>query len=973
MKYVSIKKIKIYNLQFEYNYLINIIYNLELHLDTLYNYCIITTTEKNNYNNRIYELIKHINSSYNDYLVNECNIDDNEDYDYFNSYFNKSIIDSDIDENNMFKILKETINTYKMININFENQYDIELYKTFMNNPFINIRKEIFKLTKKIGLSSILHILYFLYDTDYDLLMDDATKKMIQFYDKMFIPINISLSKNRSNKKMYIIKRLYQNDELLNKVVSIHILDIYSNDNNYLIIDGFFINDNINILLKSSQIYNRIIYNKKKLVEKLIEKLNIDDNFKINFMKHIKLYDIINLIDDYIYYDDINEKDDLYKKVVDKFNITMKEIYNNYINISNKSLQLLIKDFNQKNISITQTYYIIKYCLMNEDKITDANSLFNLIKDKKKGSILISNIIYNNLDFNLQYKLKKANINFKEQLEKIKSLKIEDIDMKKLLITSNNIPDYVKNLTLEKIDEMAANNADYYKQLLYVRTILKYPWNTNEIILTDNLINYINNLKNKFKLLSYGHKEAKNTLIKIIGKILTNPNSRGDAISLVGPPGVGKTLLAKSISSALDIPFVQITLGGQNDGEILHGHGYTYSGAQPGMIVKKMVEAGKSRCIMYFDELDKVCIKNGNINEISSILIHLTDPNMNKTFQDRFFQGIDFPLDKVIMIFSYNDSNLIDPILLDRLKEINIKPYNIIDKIKITQKFILPEIINNIGLNDYNITISNDNIQYIIENYTIEAGVRDLKRHIENILLSINIERIYGNLLNDTNDLIINNDIINQFLTKPNISYNIIHSNSIVGVINGLYATNNGNGGIIPIQIFKNFNQYKSNLKLTGNQKDIMKESVSCAYTCAVNYINNNLTHYSISNLSDFIHTNFPFGFHIHTPNTSTPKDGPSAGVAFCIAFISRILNMKIKNDIAITGEIDLCGNITKIGGLQYKLLGAKRANVKTVYIPFDNKDDINDIQKYNKSLIDDNFKVIFVKTIDEIINQVLI
>jgi ATP-dependent Lon protease len=179
--------------------------------------------------------------------------------------------------------------------------------------------------------------------------------------------------------------------------------------------------------------------------------------------------------------------------------------------------------------------------------------------------------------------------------------------------------------------------------------------------------------------------QPKKSLLQIIGKWISNPSSQGTSFGLVGPPGVGKTLLAKSVSTALDIPFIQITLGGQNDGELLHGHGYTYSGSQPGLIIKKMVEAGKARCILYFDELDKSTSKHGNINEITSILIHLTDPNMNKTFQDRFFQGIDFPLDKVIMIFSYNDSQKIDPILLDRLFEIKVDPYSINEKIIIVK------------------------------------------------------------------------------------------------------------------------------------------------------------------------------------------------------------------------------------------------------------------------------------------------
>ena len=265
---------------------------------------------------------------------------------------------------------------------------------------------------------------------------------------------------------------------------------------------------------------------------------------------------------------------------------------------------------------------------------------------------------------------------------------------------------------------MKSQNNEFYKQKTYVDNVLKFPWSSNEntfenLKSSNQIIKYLNNLDNDLNNLTYGHEEAKKILLQTIAKWISNPSSGGKSLGFVGPPGVGKTLLAKSISNTLKIPFAEITLGGQNDGELLHGHGYTYSGSQPGLIIKKMVEMGTERCILFFDELDKTASKHGNNNEISSILIHLTDPNMNKSFQDRFFQGINFPLDKVIMIFSYNDSEKIDPILLDRLTEIKIKPYTLFDKINIIRDFVIPELKLNI-----NIKIEDYIIQYIIENYT---------------------------------------------------------------------------------------------------------------------------------------------------------------------------------------------------------------------------------------------------------------
>jgi endopeptidase La len=501
-----------------------------------------------------------------------------------------------------------------------------------------------------------------------------------------------------------------------------------------------------------------------------------------------------------------------------------------------------------------------------------------------------------------------------------------------------------------------------------------------ENIKKNNAIEYLSKVENKLDSSCYGHEEAKKSLLQIIGKWISNPNSMGTSFGFVGPPGVGKTLLAKSVSMALDIPFAQITLGGQNDGELLHGHGYTYSGSQPGLIVKKMVEAGNSRCILYFDELDKSTSKHGSINEITSILIHLTDPNMNKTFQDRFFQGVDFPLDKVIMIFSYNDSSLVDPILLDRIKEINIKPYSTNEKIKIVKEFIIPEMIDFIGLKDKSWThISEELCEYIIDNYTNEAGVRDIKRCIEKLFLTLNLDNIYKRnyFEKDNNDFVINKEVILNILDKPKIENTKIHKKPSIGIINGMYATTNGDGGIIPIQIFNNFASMSDNfdIKLTGKQGDVMKESVQCSLTSALSYINRNLDKFkkshNIIDLNEYIKTKFKYGFHVHTPSTSTPKDGPSAGCAFTSAFISIILNRPIKNDIAMTGEIELTGKITKIGGLNFKLIGAKKAGIKLVYVPKENEKDLEEIKENNPKLFNDDFQTKYFDYIDDIIEEI--
>ena len=273
--------------------------------------------------------------------------------------------------------------------------------------------------------------------------------------------------------------------------------------------------------------------------------------------------------------------------------------------------------------------------------------------------------------------------------------------------------------------------------------------------------------------------------------------------------------------------------------------------------------------------------------------------------------------------------------------------------------------------------ISDELIEYLIENYTHEAGVRSIKRYIEEIFLTLNLDKIYQR--NEFENKIfkeITKEIIIKILNDPKNDITKIHQKNMVGVINGLYATNNSDGGIIPIQIFNNHISGSSSyeIKLTGNQGNVMKESVQCSLTTALNYIKTNLHKYpEIMNFDEYLFTNFKFGFHIHVPSTSTPKDGPSAGCAFTTGFISRILNKPIKNDIAMTGEIELTGKITKIGGLNFKLFGAKKAGVKLVYVPKENENDFKEIITKNPLLVDDNFKVKFFDYIDEIIDEIIL
>ncbi len=941
----EIKKYKLYYLQLKYNKIINIINEFETHYNILINNNLIDT--QNNFSNLIYDIIKNLNSFYNN-LINYYLENTDTDIDILIKQHNNNII---------LKILDE--------------------YNNLPSDIFKETEIEINNLIKNYGYTDLKSMLSYLFPPNY---LDKSIMEYINEINDITIPIGYNINTiDVNNNYFWKTPIKFDNNDILNKKRE---LWIKLSKNNFICINLFFKIDKYSCKSKTSQIKSPILQkNKTNILSKIDNygNVNVDIKFLKSFLRHDYLGNIYCLTD--------IEYCDYIIKMYQKYS---KLIESTFVNI--------MKDFvNQDNIK--KMFDIIFLLLLGPDESIDvAGLLIGLIKEKKNNkSINVFDVMYNNMTFYIQSKIKKSNVNIKSSIEKLKSINTDDIDYKKQLIINKNIPESVKAMVLEKIEEMKSFNNEYYKQLLYVKTILNYPWSSsNDDIFYENLKNdkkksmeYLSGIEHNLNNSCYGHDEAKKYLLQMIAKWISNPNSMGTSIGLVGPPGVGKTLLAKSVSKALDIPFGQITLGGQNDGEILHGHGYTYSGSQPGMIVKKMVEMGKSRCILYFDELDKACSKHGTINEITSILIHLTDPNMNKTFQDRFFQGIDFPLDKVIMIFSYNDSSKVDPILLDRLKEIKVSPYTLEDKIEICNKHIIKEMAENVAMENM-ININEDMIRYLIDNYTNEAGVRDIKRKIEDIFMHLNIEKIYNkglfkseilpdvlhkskNKKNKTiNQIYLNKDKIIEILKEPDIIKRVINEHNQIGIINGLYATTNGDGGITPIQIYPNMQHSKDKyeIRLTGKQGEVMKESVLTSLTTAIEWLKN--SEYK-DNLENLMNSHVKNGFHVHTPDGATPKDGPSAGCAFTCAFISRILNKPIKNNIAMTGEIELTGKISKIGGLEFKLQGAKKAGVNLVYVPLENKKDIIEIKKKYINLIDNTFEIKLVNHINDIINYILL
>ena len=717
----------------------------------------------------------------------------------------------------------------------------------------------------------------------------------------------------------------------------------------YIVIHGIFDEDALTYL-----------YNHKIVTSKI--SANVDTHFNKKYIQMMSVKDIL-----------VNDNT--------LFSIMLQNAYKDHIKICIKPLSELYNEMKKINILKQRKNIILLLCSDSIDDHMKAKSLHDSFQCLYIP--FVANILLQNAKHNVQEKIKllehSQDINYKEKIALLRA------------------DDYIKQKAFEKLRDVQSGREISSKAQQYIDGLLKIPFGVyiqepifnrfKQIKKDSNLELFHNEMKYKingeFKeslaefdkekvvYMDYvretldncvhGHDPAKKHIERLIGQWI-HGEMKGSVFGFQGPPGTGKTTLAKNgfakclcDENGNSRPIAFLPIGGSSGSSFLEGHGYTYMGSTWGRIVDILMEQKCINPIIYIDELDKISMSERG-QEIIGILIHLTDPSQNSEFNDKYFAGIKFDLSKAIIIFSYNDSSKVDKILKDRITEIHMSPLSRKDKLIITHKFIIPEILHDIGFSKDDIIYNDTIINFIIDTYTNEAGVRKLKELLFTILREINIKYIKDDI---NLPFTIDEEFVKRlFIELPKNLFTKAENDASIGKVNGLFANSQGTGGITVIEVQITPSENKLSLTLTGNQGDVMKESMKCAKTLAWNLLSDeekaNVTH---------------DGLHIHCPMGATPKDGPSAGCAITLAIYSRLTKKLVNPSVAMTGEINLDGNIHAIGGLEAKLFGAYRAGVHTVLIPEENNDDL--ILFQSKYTID--LHVFTVKNIHDILQHSLL
>ena len=475
---------------------------------------------------------------------------------------------------------------------------------------------------------------------------------------------------------------------------------------------------------------------------------------------------------------------------------------------------------------------------------------------------------------------------------------------------------------LRKLQRMNPSMSDYAVQRSYIELILDLPWNK---VTKDNF-----DLEKARKILDrdhFGLEEVKERIIEHLAVLKLKGDMKSPIICLFGPPGVGKTSLGKSIAEALGLKYERVSLGGLRDEAEIRGHRKTYIGAMPGRIIKSIKKAQSSNPVFVLDEIDKVT--RDSHGDPSSALLEVLDTEQNESFHDNYLE-LDYDLSKVMFVATANSLASIQPALLDRMEIIEMSGYTIEEKVQIAKQHLLPKQLKLHGIDKTQLTISNKILAKIVDEYTKESGVRTLEKRISKMIRYV----AKSIALNQKFDSSPNENIIEKVLGAPKYDRERVIDNSVAGVVTGLAWTSVG-GDILFVE--SSLSKGKGKLSVTGNLGKVMKESV----TIAMEYLKSNAGAYDIS--TDVFDK---WNVHVHVPEGATPKDGPSAGITMFTSLVSSFTQRKVKEKIALTGELTLRGKVLPVGGIKEKILAAKRSGINQIILSKKNKKDILEINE---------------------------
>ena len=532
-----------------------------------------------------------------------------------------------------------------------------------------------------------------------------------------------------------------------------------------------------------------------------------------------------------------------------------------------------------------------------------------------------------------------------KELGEIEDGKDESANLNKAILKSKMPKDVEKKCLqeLKKLKNMSPMSAEATVVRNYLDWMIDLPWYKKSEVDID-LTKALNILDKDH----FGLEKVKERIIEFLAVQKRMQKIKGPILCLVGPPGVGKTSLGKSIAKATNREFVRMSVGGMRDEAEIRGHRRTYIGSLPGKIIQMMKKAGTKNPLILLDEIDK--IGNDYRGDPSSALLEALDPEQNTTFNDHYLE-VDYDLSDVMFVTTANTLNILPP-LLDRMEVIRLAGYTEDEKINIANKFLLPKQIKDNGVKEKEMKLVDDIIKEIIRSYTKESGVRNLEREISKVARKVVKKVVSGEEI----EVKIDTKNLSDFLGVPKYKFGELESENKIGIVTGLAWTEYG-GEILKIETVTM--PGKGRMQITGKLGDVMQESVKAAKS----FVRSKCLEYGIIPPL-FEKTDF----HIHVPEGATPKDGPSAGIGMVTSIVSSITQIPVRRDIAMTGEVTLTGQVLPIGGLKEKLLAAHRAGIKEVLIPKDNEKDLVDIPKK----ILDEIKISPVEYADEVLKIAL-